>query len=571
MSSRRTFDPRLALVLIALAYGVLHVAAVFTEGANWDEYALIARASRTARTGVLDGGGRPGLVVLLLVPFADGCASTTDVLLTTRLLWVGFTFGMLAGVFVLLRSAARGAPRALYAAAIGTATLALVPVFMRWSLQVRTDQPAVMLAVWGGVALVARRRRVAFAAIAGALCATGYLCSQKAIYVTALVLVVAAGVDHMDRALAWRGVLVRACAFAAGVLVALGVYHLVVPLFFVPHTAVTFERGLAIFRWYRQIVGFRVYQSMLPTLIPQLVLFGVVTLALARASRTKSAALRPLGLAMIVVLLGSAIGWFHAAAFPYFWITLGVFAAVGIGVGWSPARELVPVGARAAGVVACAMLAAVALPYRFETLEDTQRVQRESLSFVEGLAPALRGFHPDGALICRRDPDPFPVFLRDRVQLQFFKHDGERNTADFLAEFRARPISFIVRTHRLAQFPSAVQSFWRDHYVPYRGTVEVAGTRLAGEAGSRQSFDVVVPGVYRWLPSGAGPARVSIGGRLLDREETVELGVGEVSTELVDATSGILALDVGVAPDPATVPYYDMMPLLEIGGARRRW
>ena len=77
-------------------------------------------------------------------------------------------------------------------AAVGVGLLALLPVFLEWSIQVRTDQIAIAGGLWGAVALVASRQRPPLAVVAGLLFGLGYLGSQKLIYVASLGFLLAA-------------------------------------------------------------------------------------------------------------------------------------------------------------------------------------------------------------------------------------------------------------------------------------------------------------------------------------------------------------------------------------------
>lgn len=573
-SFERLRHPRVlqgALIVLAVAYVIAHIAAVFTESFNWDEFALLARAEAAVRTGVLSGGGRPGLGVLILVPFVDGCSSTTDVLHAARLLWLAFTFALLAGVFVLLRRVARGSDSAWYAAALGTAAFALIPVVMRWSLQVRTDHPAVVLAVWGGVALLASRTRPAWSVVAGLLIGGGYLFSQKAIYVVALVMVLAAGEVFVERKLVWRRDAIRMVGVAVGAVAVIVVYRWLLSRAYTPTQSVSVEGGLELFRWYRLIVGYRVYQGMLPTLWPHIVMLGLLTYALARASRHKSIHLRPLGVAMVVVLLGVAVGAFHAAAFPYFWITLGLFPAAALAIGWPGIRAALP---RAAPIVTGGVWLwwlAIAIPYRAETLEDTQQIQRESFAFVQTLPRGLHGIQLDGALVCRGETAPLPVLLRENMMRRFGGPNGDRNAQAFLEQVQSLPVAYLVRTHRFQAFPEPLRSYWATNYVPYSGAVELAGRRIAGAATQVLSLELFVPGTYRWIAEGSGPARIQIGGRTYDRGALIELSTGPAQLELLDAVKGVIVLAVDRPPAVSPEPFYDDRPIAEIVGRRRRW
>ena len=83
------------------------------------------------------------------------------------------------------------------------AFLVLVPVWLRWSLQVRTDQWAIAFILWGGVCLLASKERSSWlSALAGGLMMCGYLATQKASSVRPYVGTVVLG--HHLIALDWR-------------------------------------------------------------------------------------------------------------------------------------------------------------------------------------------------------------------------------------------------------------------------------------------------------------------------------------------------------------------------------
>jgi hypothetical protein len=57
-----------ALGLAVAAFAALRIAAVYNVAGNWDEFGLFENASITHETGVLNGGGRPGLAQLVVLP-----------------------------------------------------------------------------------------------------------------------------------------------------------------------------------------------------------------------------------------------------------------------------------------------------------------------------------------------------------------------------------------------------------------------------------------------------------------------------------------------------------------------
>ena len=163
-SARRKLRRRWTLVGLAVAFVVaLRVAAVYTVAANWDEFSLFETASKTYETGILRSGGRPGLAQVLVLPFVADCDDEIEVVRHARLLWLFFTLALLAGVGVLAAQLQPNRDRRLADALLAISLVALIPAFLEWSIQVRTDQIALAGGVWGGVALLASRRRPLFA------------------------------------------------------------------------------------------------------------------------------------------------------------------------------------------------------------------------------------------------------------------------------------------------------------------------------------------------------------------------------------------------------------------------
>ncbi len=559
------------LGLLAVAYAVTHIFASSSDAANWDELALLRRAQEAAITGDLQTGGRPGMGVIALLPIVDGCTSVVNVVDTARLVWAIATFALLGGLFELLRRATRRSPYAWHTAALGTALLAFVPVFLRWSLQIRTDQPAIAAAVWAGVALLASRERFAWAILGGALAATGYLFSQKALYIVALAGVVTAGDLYIAKELDWRREARRAAGFVAGAIAVVGAYKVITPMLWSTPGEMSLDAGFDLLNWYRFILRYRLYPAMVTSLLPHIALLSLILIAAIRAFRRDTEQRRPLLVALVIALLGIGVGRFHTASFPYFWITLGVFPATAIAMGWNGIRELLP---RAHVPIAAATwlaLLVLGARYRAETLRDTQYAQRATYGLIDEHVPtALKGFSADGALVCGRGLQPLPVFFGHDISERFSGANGPRYTEDFIQRFRTIPIAFMVQS-RVSTFPEVVKKFWSDHYVPYSAAVSLAGHTFTGATNSQHTFDLLVAGRYRWLP-GATAARISIGGTLVTAGDAIELVAGAQTAELLDpVTDGKLVFAIDAPPGPTDLPFYDATQIQELLGNRRSW
>ena len=77
---RRRGHGRWALGLAVATFAAFRLAAVYNVAGNWDEFGLFETASITHETGVLNGGGRPGLAQLVVLPFVAGCDDEIEVL-----------------------------------------------------------------------------------------------------------------------------------------------------------------------------------------------------------------------------------------------------------------------------------------------------------------------------------------------------------------------------------------------------------------------------------------------------------------------------------------------------------
>lgn len=558
------------LALFVALYAATRIAAVFDVAANWDEFALLDRAATTAATGVLEGGGRPGLATLILVPFASGCEDEISALRHARLLWCALTLAFLLGLAALLGRFEDASAQWRRDAWLGVGLLALVPAFLEWSIQVRSDQLALAFGVWGGVALLASQRRVGWAALAGGLFGAGYLATQKLIYVGALAVLLALARLWLDRDFRPKREALRAIGCALVMLGAIAAFQAVtsttldVPAKQRALTSLSTPGAVAgqmsEFEYYRSTIGFSQYREILPTLVPHALLLIALSIATVAACLERRRAERLL-IAWAVLALGAAIAAFHASAFAYFWMTLGLFPAAAFALAAPSLRESLPAAQRRLVPLATAglwlVLAAQGVARIAELTIDTQSVQRESLSFIHrNFDDDAVGFHPERAPFCRREADPLQLYLSQAIKRHFGGDDRERYTRRLVGEFRQRPVRFVVQSFRLNQFPVEVRRFMAENYQPYRASVFVAGRRLEGSRGDRSEFELIVPGRYRWLPFET-PSAIRIGDRQVGPGETVELAAGDHVAEFVDdVPGGMLVLAVDDPPSIAPLAFY---------------
>jgi MFS family permease len=563
----RTARRRWTWVGLAVAFIVaLRVGAVYTTAANWDEFSLFESASKTYETGILRGGGRPGLAQVLVLPLIADCDDEIEVVRRARLLWVFFTLAFLVGVGVLAAQLQPNRDRRLADALLAIGLLALIPAFLEWSIQVRTDHIALAGGVWGGVALLASRRQPLFALAAGVLFCVGFLSSQKLLYVAALMGLLAIGQLEFTRKLRPGREALRAalCAVAfAGSLLA--IYSVTARAIEIPqHHAVLSPRvvrgGLSAFEFYRNTIGWSQYRAMLPTLGPHIALLAALAAATVAARRRRETLHHSLKLAWLILMLGAAVGSFHAAAFFYFWMTLGLFPALAFAVARKPIGDLLPDLGRAKSLAVGGFWLALAGPgliAMIAMLDDTQRVQRDSLEFVHrNFQREDAGFNPESALFCRGEGQPLKHYFSSRIYRNFGVPGSEPNRARLIQEFRDEPILFLVESFRLNQFPVPVRRFWAENYQPYRASVFVAGRQLSGHAGTQSTFELIAPGAYRWLPR-SGPQTVVVDGQPLDPGEVMQLEPGEhVAAFSEDVPGGMLVLAVADPPGLAPLSFY---------------
>jgi hypothetical protein len=589
-SARRCARGCWAAALALAVFAALRVAAVYTAAGNWDEFGLLENAAISHETGVLTGGGRPGLAQLAVLPLVAGCDDEMPVLQRARLLWVAITLAYLVGVGTLAAQGQReigGAPAAqcrrdegsalaanseperdhsVAAAALAVALLALVPAFLHWSIQVRTDQLALAGGVWGGVALLASLRRPALALASGALLALGFLSSQKLLYVAALVALLALAQLDFGRRVRWPREALRAALCALGFAACLLAVHLLVArdLEIDRDRSVLSETvvrsGLSSFDFYRNTIGWSLYRALLPTLIPHgVLLVGLVAATLA-ARRRRQPFGAALAAAWSILLLGAAVCGFHAAAFPYFWMTLGLYPALAFAIARQRICDTASALGRARPLAVAAFWLGLAAPGAYELLamlDDAQKVQRDSLAFIHAsFEPTAAGFHPESALFCRGEAQPLDHFFSADIYRRFGRPGSEANRARFIEQFRDERILFILDSFRLNQFPIEIRRFWADNYQPYRAAVYVAGRQLAGARGSSSEFELVAAGEYRWIPS-AQPRPIELDGQRLAPGETIELAAGAHRADFPeDVQQGMLVLALEQPPELPLLSFY---------------
>jgi hypothetical protein len=299
---------------------------------------------------------------------------------------------------------------------------------------------------------------------------------------------------------------------------------------------------------------------MLPTLVPHFVLLGALTVATLAVWRRRERLHPALTLAWLTLILGVAVGAFHAAAFSYFWMTLGLFPAIAFAVARQPVCNLLPDAGRIRQLAIVGFWLALAGPGVLEMvgmLNDTQKVQRDSFDFIHSnFRTSDAGFQPESALFCRGDGQPLQHYFSADIYRRFGTPGSEPNRARLIQQFRDEPIVFIVESFRLNQFPLEIRRFWADNYQPYRASVFVAGRRLEGRRGSSSGFELVAPGAYRWLPI-TGSQPIVLDGQPLGAGEVMHLAPGDhVADFPEDVPGGILVLALNQPPGLAPLAFY---------------
>jgi hypothetical protein len=444
--------------------------------------------------------------------------------------------------------------------ALGFALWVLSPAFLLSSTEVRSDQPAFVFALVGGVALVHSMHRVPWAGVAGILMATGFLFSQKAMYVIALVGLLATGHLYLRSQWSTERDLRRMLFAAAGFLVTITGYGAFARATGAEATIVPTGGQFGAFDFYREMVGWRVYGELLPLLLPQFLALAMLLVATASwfAGRTEQG--RALVLSWAVLFLGIAVLFFHAGRFVYFLMIMALFPAVVAALATGPILERVSrfLPRAAFHVLMWVPIALGSVLVSQELRQDRVDRQRATLAFVErNFAPDARGFDGVGAFSCRADPDPFPVRFAEHVRAEFWGPEGETRGLALIEEFRDREVAFMILPLEAHAYPDAVRDFWDSRYLPYVGSLRVPGRRVEGEPGWTGSFEVVAPGEYRWEAEAGTTVALVVENRTLESGGRIRFeAAGVVALALPDGGSGTLVLDLDEPPSLGVGPFF---------------
>ncbi len=570
------------MALVVTWFLTTHYFHVFSESINWDEFALLERADRTLRLGRVDGGGRPGFVTLLLIPFVRDCVDSVQAVVNARVLWLLPTLAYLGGVYLLVRRwhshglrAESGQPQALLAIAL----LAFLPAFITWSVQVRTDQFALAFAVWGGCLLLSLGNMSAIGA--GTLFALSFLCTQKAIYPIALTILLYSTslVSRLTsqqtslRKEALRAARRLALSFFAALLV-VGLYLSAFPEAASLASSDSVGSSMQTMQWTRTQQGYRVYTIHAGRLVVHWALFLLLVLwSCAAILRRRNDQYIPVFTCWLVLGLGAVVIKFHGSSFPYFVMTAGLFPAVALSL---TTPTVLQRAGRLAWPTLVALIVLAALQSSRETLEmfvDTQAEQRKTLELIyESALIHRRGYQVEGALFCAKDPSPIPPLFSEGIARRFFlSKDSAQNTKDFVEEFRNRPIAYIVESFRLQRFPKAIRRFLGEHYVWYGKSLYLAGFRIEFASKESRVVDVIVPATYRWTPDpSAASASIIVNGRVLDAFGEIELQVGQhqVEATVMPTVGSLILADLPARERQGYPAFYHQRQYLQLRGLR---
>jgi hypothetical protein len=557
--------PTRAFASILAAWGCLHIAAIFTENINWDEFALLYRVERMVATGMIQGGGRPGAIELVLAPLVRHCNDAVTALREARLITAFATFLAIAALYLLALRLRSDRARPSEGAWLAVALLVFALPFQRWSIQVRTDPFGIAWGLWGMVVWLGVPRRIRNAVVAGVCFGLGYLFTQKVLYVVLLGVCLRVAVETRGQPRTTpRHFLAEVVSCTVAAVTVFAAYRWLLPLFIPLPAQARLDTALETFASYRESFGTALYRGLLAALVPHLVLIALLGAATAHALYTRTAR-GHLAVSWSVLGLAAIVATFHTAMFPYFWITLGLFPALALAYSAEELAQVVPARIRrfAVGTLIACLLVPAAV-YAVQLLDDTQHVQRDALEFVaRDFGRERYGFQLEGALSCRHDPEPFPVYFRPHIERAFSGANTDKIAA-FVERFQTKPVHFLIVSHMVGFFPEPIRNFWQQNYRPYYGPVFVVGREVGKDEALR--WQVFAPGNYRWQ---AGDERrrseLQVDGTTLRDHETVSLTRGWHELRAI-GDGGRLVFSVDSEPKWSSDPFYTTSSIREIIG-----
>lgn len=525
------------ILALCIFLAVHHVAVLFSESITWDEFGLYRRVQDVITTGIFRTGGRPGLAMLWLLPLVEGCTDPMEVAIHARMLWLVFTLGYPVTLFLLLREflSARGTtvgtnPSRNADPLLGIAGLVLIPLWLRWSVQVRTDQPALFFVFLSGVVMMRSSKTAELGVVSGVLACSGFLFSQKAVYGGGIVAILAVTHAWIRGELFRKSALLRLAYFALGGAAVYGLFHNLIAWTFVPAPTFSIEGGMRQLETAGSSLEYRLYPYVSHYFLPQALMLLGLCACTVQARRGQIVRYQELIAAWLILLVGAGVARFHTNGFAYFWLTIGCFPAAAVAISLGPIREIAQTKRWGQRLL---QTTCVALPLiligqnvaegRF-VLEDTQRAQRDAFSFIDrNFLRSAPGFHADGGLFCREAKGHFPVVFGIHLQEQFYGEKNSTNVTAFIETFRTLPVEFLIRTPRLEGFPRPIIEFWEANYVPYSSNILVPGFHLEPD---QNEINVLVPGKYRWFTSEKNASPPHVNSQPLLEEGDIELHRG---------------------------------------------
>jgi hypothetical protein len=303
------------------------------------------------------------------------------------------------------------------------------------------------------------------------------------------------------------------------------------------------------------------------------VLFALLVLwsarVLVRKDRSEYALLAS---SWLTLLIGGAVIRFHGSSFPYFIMTAGLFPALALAM---PVGRPLALTGRSAWPILVSLIVMAGMQSATESIEmlvDTQSEQSDTLRLVyDSPLRNRRGYQVEGALFCARDPDPIPTMFSQDIWSRFVHAPDSKESKDkFIAEFRKRPVAYIVESYRLNQFPDPIRSFLDDHYMWYAHSLLMAGARIELD-GDSQHIDIIVDGKYRWEPDPAhASSSIRVGGSTIEPQGLVDLTTGAHTVTAPDAkVRGVLILaDLPPTERSGLPAFYHLRQIFQLAGRR---